>query len=69
MSQSLRGNMPAVGKDHRLGPRAPQPRLCFLFGMVLGFYRQNGVHFMLGMSNIGQTLGTEEEKEPILSPS
>lgn len=59
----------SCGKDHRLGPRASQPRSCFSFGMVLGSYRQNGVHFMLGVSNMGRTLGTEEEKKLILSLS
>lgn len=57
MSESLRGDLLAVGKDRRPGPQAPRLCLCFSFGMVLGSYRQNRVYFMWRVSNMSRILG------------
>ena len=54
LSESLRGNLPAVEKDHRPGPQASWHCLCFLFDMVLS--RQNKVHLMWEVPNVGQIL-------------
>lgn len=56
----------SCGERSQTRTSGPTAALMFLVRHGSG---QNGVHFMLGMLNMGWTLGTEEKKKQILSSS